>query len=433
MSGRVPTVEIAERMCPECGARIPVLAGYPDWCDACGWNLKPPPRLDPAGGRFAEFAAALGRRSGRRLARNLLAAKDLEPRWTPGRIAAYGVAIAFHLFTAALIAAGIAAIVMDFPNALAILLGAAMLGVGVMMRPRVDKLDEQVGHRLDPATAPTLHEIVSEVAAALDRRPPDAIRIDAEWNASWRVIGLRRRRVLTLGLPLLVALDPPERVALIAHEIGHDRNGDARRGLIVGSAVEGLNWLSRALQPGAAAETGELAVAGWGPVEPIARAVMWLVARPVDAVLWIEARLLLRDMQRAEYLADALAARVAGSTATITLEERLLLWSAFELVVQQAAHADATDVLDRLRLSLQLVPGRERERRRRAARLEDTRLLATHPPSGMRIELLESRTAREPRVVLNQARSRRIDAELEPLATRIGHELLDAYRASLYR
>ena len=421
----------AERPCPECDARVPVVPGYPDWCDACGWNLQPPPALDPPKGRFGHIAEAVGRRSGDRMARDLLATRKLEPHWTPAKCVAYAVAAAVHLLSLALIAGGLAGIVLDFPNALTILLGTTMVGIGWLMRPRLPRLDEDDGHPLDPARTPALHELVAAVARALDRPPPDLIVVDASWNAGWGQFGLRRRRVLLLGLPLLAALEPQERVAVIGHELGHDRNGDARRSLLVGSAVAGLGRLVELLRP--LEDEGDLAESGLGPVAWLTGGVMWLVSRPVDAVLWLEAVLLLRDMQRAEYLADALAARVAGTPAAIALEERLLLASTFMLAVQQAAHADAdVDVLGHATDALRAVPDRERERRRRVARLEHVRLNDTHPPTGMRIAMLEGRPVQEPAVTLNSAWSARIEAELEPMHERIGREVLDAYRGSLY-
>lgn len=420
-----------ERPCPECDARVPVVPGYPDWCDACGWNLLPPPALDPPKGRFGRIAEAVGRRSGDRMARDLLATRKLEPHWTPAKCVAYAVAAAVHLLSLALIAGGLAAIVLDFPNALTVLLGTTMVGIGWLMRPRLPRLDEDDGHPLDPARTPALHELVAAVARALDRPPPDLIVVDASWNAGWGQFGLRRRRVLLLGLPLLAALEPQERVAVIGHELGHDRNGDARRSLLVGSAVAGLGRLVELLRP--LEDEGDLAESGLGPVAWLTGGVMWLVSRPVDAVLWLEAVLLLRDMQRAEYLADALAARVAGTPAAIALEERLLLASTFMLAVQQAAHADAdVDVLGHATEALRAVPDRERERRRRVARLEHVRLNDTHPPTGMRIAMLEGRPVQQPAVTLNSAWSARIEAELEPMHERIGREVLDAYRGSLY-
>jgi hypothetical protein len=138
-------------------------------------------------------------------------------------------------------------------------------------------------------------------------------------------------------------------------------------------------------------------------------------------------------MQRAEYLADAQAARAAGTAAVIALHERFLLESQFELTVQQAAQADdAAAVFARLHEALEAVPERERERRRRVARLEHARLDATHPPTALRIELLEGRPAAEPVVTLNTAWSARIDTELAPLERDLARELLDAHRSALY-
>jgi heat shock protein HtpX len=420
-----------ERPCPECHLPVPVVPGYPDWCEACGWNLKPPPAFDPQEGRFGRIAEAVGRRSGDRMARDLLATRKLEPHWTPAKCVAYAVAAAVHALALALIAGGLAGIVLDFPNALAMLLGTTMMGIGWLMRPRLPRLDDDDGHPLDPARTPALHELVAAVARALDRPPPDLIVVDASWNAAWGQFGLRRRRVLLLGLPLLAVLEPQERVAVIGHELGHDRNGDARRTLLVGSAVAGLGRLVELLQP--PEEESGLAESELAPVEWLTHGVMWLVSRPVDAVLWLEAVLLLRDMQRAEYLADALAARVAGTPAAIALEERMLLASTFMLAVQQAAHAGAdVDVLAQVTEALRAVPDRERERRRRVARLEHARLNDTHPPTGMRIAMLEGRPGQEPAVTLNSAWSARIEAELEPVHERIGREVLDAYRGSLY-
>src|SRR5262245_34149486 len=105
-----------ERTCPDCQASLPEVSGYPDWCDACGWNLKPPAPLEPPAGRFDQIARELGRRGGERMARRLLNAPELKPRWTPERIAAFAIAIAFHLLTLALIIGGIAAIAVEFPN-----------------------------------------------------------------------------------------------------------------------------------------------------------------------------------------------------------------------------------------------------------------------------------------------------------------------------
>ena len=48
---------------------------------------------------------------------------------------------------------------------------------------------------------------------------------------------------MRLGLPLVSVLEPQERVALIAHEIAHDVNGDPARGTQV-AVRSGLSYCS---------------------------------------------------------------------------------------------------------------------------------------------------------------------------------------------
>jgi len=264
-----------------------------------------------------------------------------------------------------------------------------------------------------------------------DLEPPDIVALDDTVNAYWSVVTLRRRRVLAIGLPLLVVLEPSERVALIAHEVAHGRNGDVRRGLFVSSALNTLAEVYRLLVPGESA----LTYTDLGIVDQVTRAVTWILARPVGWLYTLEIRLLLYDMQRAEYLADSLAAKVAGRDAVVALHEKLLLEPVIRHAVQRATH-DRTDpgsVCDVVAASVRGVPELERERRRRVAALERTRREATHPPTAMRIDVLESRAPTSPLVVLGDDESRAIDAELAPQRSRLGQALVDRYRESLYR
>jgi hypothetical protein len=76
------------------------------------------------------------------------------------------------------------------------------------------------------------------------------------------------------------------------------------------------------------------------------------------------------------------------------------------------------------------VPERERECRRRVARLEGVRLNATHPPTGRRIELLRRRPALQPAIRLDAARWQRIAGELAAVEARVARELVDGWRGS---
>ena len=357
----------------------------------------------------------------------LLAARDLEPRLTPAKAGAYAIAFAVHLLTAALVLFAVVLVVASSFNVGSLIIALFPLAIAFLLRPRLGSVPEE--GQVSRETAPTLYALTDEIAAALEVTPADVIIINEDFNASWATLSLRRRRVLTLGLPLVAALEPQELVAVIAHEFAHARNGDATRGLVVGSAVDALGEVYSLLAPDEAGDETDAGIFGW-----VIAAIQYVVSRPILALLYLELHLLLRDTQRAEYLADLLAARVAGAEAEIGSHEKLLLASTFDAVVQRKAgrDGDPRDVFERIRAEFAAVPERERERRRRVARLEEARLSDTHPPTAHRIRLVESRANGEPLVVLDRARADAIDAELSPLRAPLEEKLVDEYVDSLY-
>ncbi|HEY2937373.1 MAG TPA: M48 family metallopeptidase [Gaiellaceae bacterium] len=413
--------------CPSCETQLPVLAGYLTWCHECGWNLSAPQPLERRDRPVDRLIAVVGRRLGNRLAERLIAAGSLQPRLTPSRLASYAIAAGVHLLTLALLVGGIVVAALTFPNPFAIVLGLVFVATAWLMRPRLGKLPEE--GVLERSEAPALYALVDEVAAALATPSVDVIAVSDEYNASWAIVGVRRRRVVTLGLPLTSALRPAELVALIAHELAHGRNGDVQRGIFVGSAVNGLGELYGLLAPTAYVHFANLEL-----LARISNGVFWLVSRPVRWLLLLELHLLLRDSQRAEYLADALAADVAGTAAAVALQEKLLLAPTVDGVVQRRMHASNGDgdLFDEIEAAVDGIPERERERRRRVARLEDARLDATHPPTGLRLRLLEERPRPEPRVAADVARRTAVDAELAHFKRQFQERLVEAHRDRLY-
>ena len=409
--------------CPECGHELPVHERLSTWCDRCSWNLRPVDP-EPPKGRLARAYAAAGVRLGARLVRELRDAESLKPRLTANLLAAYAIAVLVLAFWLALVIGGVALALSGNPVAIAA--AVVMGGLAVLMRPRPVELPEEA-EDVEPDRAPRLHALVSEVAGAIGAPAPRRLRVDHDYNAYWTLAGWRRERVLTLGLPLLTALDPAERVALVAHELGHGRNGDARRGLVVGTALHSLVGLLEALVP----DHGE---SGWGPIGALVDGVLWLLTRPVVALLYLEYTLLMRDSQRAESLADELAARAAGTGAAAGLLEKLLLEPVWYGLVRTAAvrRESDGDLFEALREAVAGVPERERERRRRVARLEDMRLDISHPPTYARLDLLHARPPRSPSVALSAFESDRIDDELRELRPRLTATALDESAGALY-
>jgi Zn-dependent protease with chaperone function len=270
----------------------------------------------------------------------MAAADTLEPRWTLSKVSAAFVAIAVHLLTLALLVGGAVLVVIgaSHGNPFAIVAGVFMVAAAWFMRPRLGrKPADDVLARDD---APELYALVDEVARALDARTADVVVVDDDFNASWSLVGFRRRRILHLGLPLFNVLDADEQVALIAHELAHESNGDARRGLITGSSIRALSELYALIAPGPHPQN-----TGMGALDLLVAGVLWVLSRPAAALLTLQAHLLWLDSRRAEFLADARAATVAGTQAVIRLHEQLLLESTIDAVVRHASvHGNQTAI-----------------------------------------------------------------------------------------
>jgi Zn-dependent protease with chaperone function len=412
-------------VCPHCDATVAVDSGYVSWCDRCGWNLEPPARHVTTDGPLDRIRRVMGRRLGGRL----ISSEELEPRARPARVAAYAIAGCAHVLTALLAAAAVVLLAVSFPDPFGIAGAVLLVSLALLMRPRVGRIPH--GWPLSRDDSPTLFALVEMVAAALPTRPPDVVQLDSSYNASFARFGLRRRSALTLGLPLFAVAEPQERVALVAHELAHDRNRDVSRGFFVGSALDALAELYAVLSPGRAAS--ELSESALVVVTPLVWAILWVVSLPFAVLLRLEYHLLLHDFRRAEYRADALAAGVAGTAPVVSLHEMFLL----DFLVDEAAHrsvhaTEPRDFFSELSALVESIPERERERRRRVARLEPARLDTTHPPTAARIKVLEERAQRPAAVQLPDDESRRLDAELAPQKTSMGAAIVSAYRDSLY-
>jgi Zn-dependent protease with chaperone function len=410
--------------CPTCGEQLPVDPRYVTWCDSCGWNLRGTSATETPTTSLDRIAESVGRRLGDRMAERLSESAELAPKLTPAKFAAYVIALAVHAFVLVLVVSGVWLLVGD-TGLFVKIAGALLLGLAFLMRPRLGKrVREGIVRREE---APTLYGLADDVAAALGTRRVDVIAITSEYNASWSVNGFRRERTLTLGLPLLAVLDPDEQIALIGHELGHARNGDVTRGLVVGSAVESLAELYETMR--SESEDSDLDFA-----ELVVRPIMWLLAQPFRLLLLLELHLLLQDRRRAEYLADRLAATVAGAQAEIRSQEKTLLAQTVESALHRyAVRRDASDgdVFDAMREAIADVPERERERRHRIARLEGTRLGATHPPTAKRIELLERLPAATPLVAADPERAATALAEVAGLRKRLSRQLVEEYRMAV--
>lgn len=409
------TVEGTVQPCPQCGTEVRVDTRFGTWCAACDWNVDPgEPEEEP--GRLEKLRRELAHRHGEKLLAEVSAGQSLRPRRDAAGVAAYVVALAVHGITAALVVGGCLLVVAAW-GAPGMFLGLLLVAFAFVLRPRFGRLPDDVPvlHRTD---APALFSLIDEVAAVADTRSVDAVAIDAQVNMSVRPYGVRSRRLLTIGLPFWEILTPQERIAVLGHELGHYSNGDTRHGLIIGNALRSLfTWcyiMARIPAPN---------------IVGVFVNLLYLVPRSLFlGVLMLLERLTLRATQRAEYLADEVAARAGSTKAAVGLMDRLLVggsaatWLQREANKQQAfrsrrevtpgAEEPWQGLWERLAADMESIPESEYERQRRAGARRGHCVDSTHPPTHLRRECLLARTPVDAAVVTDGDSERRIDAEL---------------------
>ncbi|MGW7611297.1 M48 family metallopeptidase [Streptomyces sp. NPDC054766] len=398
------------------------------WCAGCDWNVDPEQSREKLS-RLARAQRVLARRHGEKLLAELTAGGTLRARRDASSLLAYAVALTVHALTLALTVGGIWYVVRGW-GGWGMVPGVFFLGLAWTLRPRLSRLPEN-SPVLTRADAPELFALVDEVAQVVGTRGVDAIAVDAEINASVMSYGIRGRRLLTLGLPLWEILTPQQRIALLGHELGHYSNGDTRHGRVVAGALRSLSTWHYFFLP----------VANPEPLEALAN-LFYIVPRwLVGGVLMLLDQLTLRATQRAEYLADRMAARAGSTQAALELMDRLLTADSAAVTLRREVNTAAmsgprgsrndtrTDGLwERLAADVTSVPEHERERRRRVGTLRGHSVDATHPPTHLRHACLLIGEAAPPAVVADDDRERRITEELSDARTKVARRILrDGY------
>jgi Zn-dependent protease with chaperone function len=404
--------------CPNCSLPLTGELGAVPWCERCEWNLAAfdPARMrTPFGWRWTDrlmhrlafrlngrqFAALSGRAVGR-------------PGWDLSRTAVVALSLLLVLVIVALLGLGLWLIGQDFPS-LMIIPGIGCVALAVLLRPEFGRADPYADV-LTREGAPTLFALLDRVAAEVGAAMPHVVTVSTDFNASAGAVGLRRRRVLTVGLPMWFALPPQQRVALLGHEFGHFVNGDVRRGALTQIAFTSFGKLAMVTAPTAY-------VRAVGLIDLLANLFARLAMRIVSWLFYLAHLVVvligLRSIQRAEYHADELAARVAGTEAAMSLLDLLAAADAMASTMRVAARNG--DELTELRARASSVRAKialQRSWRRQLSTREEASLFSSHPPSGLRARLVESRHWQAPAITMSQAESDRIDAELLPTYTK---------------
>ena len=266
----------------------------------------------------------------------------------------------------------------DLPQNVWLTLACVVTGFVILTSivPRRQRF-EPPGPDLAQYRAPALHRMVGDVAERAEQEPPARIYLAPDVNAAvfqqGGLLGFGGKRVLVVGLPLIDSLTVRQLRAVIAHELGHFYGGDTRLG----------PWFYRTY------DALERTVIALHEAESIWR-------KPFTWYLDFFLRRTAALKRRQEFLADELAARIAGRDAAIaSLEETSKaapafhgFWSSEAAPVLDSGHrAPLLEGFRRFReggaVSSALEEMLEEERKAEADPYH------THPPLGERIAALE--------------------------------------------
>jgi len=420
-------------VCPLCAVPLVSERGATPWCERCAWGIdiyEPSPtanwwqrRIGAVAHRFAyrltikqfrelatthtPFGAPTRTGAEQPGGRASVPAVARPRRWSRARLAVIGFALFFYAFIAAMALAGAWLVLFRFPN-LTLVPGTLLLLIAAYLVPRLGQVPRHA-EVLTREQAPSLYGLIDRMAEAIGAPAPSLIVVEPWFNAQTTVVGLRRRRVLTLGLALWGALSPQQRVAMIGHELAHFGNGDVRRGFIVSPAMTTLGRLSELFRVRNLGKTTRRSLVG--PIQFMVDGAMRLISAALYLAHLGVLIIVLRDGQRAEYLADQRAARLAGSRATVELLN-LLLTSADSVIASRARAKGTQPEWRAAAIESLTVQAAAMTRLRQLSTRTEVSLWASHPPTGLRAWLIEGAAWHDPAFVLTEDESERIDAEI---------------------
>ncbi|MFF4852468.1 M48 family metallopeptidase [Streptomyces sp. NPDC001194] len=432
MGSRSTAEATSVRECPECRAPVPVDVRYVDWCAACDWNVDPG-APDPEPGRIPAARRRLAHTYGEQLAAEMErgGGRSGPVGRDAATVSAFALSLLVHGVTVLLLVTGILLIVLGWDTGVQPVLGALLLGLAAVLRPRPGRLPKHapVLYRAD---APRLFELIDEVGAAVGTAGVHAVVVGAEAEAAVTTYGLRARRMMILGLGLWEILLPQERVALLGHELGHFAHGDTRRGIMTGGALKALSTWFYVLAPNRPQ----------GLMDWFVNAVTFPPRWTVYGLLVLLDHLTLRASQRAEYLADVSAARAGSTEAAVGLMDRLLVSRAVgsELRRESAAAQmqggaagrgarDAAErgLWERLAAHMAAVPEHEYERLRRVAARRGHRVDSTHPPTHLRRRCAAAGGPYTAQVTYDEDRAAAVAQELSPARATLARRVIRDY------
>lgn len=322
-------------------------------------------------------------------------------------------------------AAGLGLFLFDFPNLLTLIFGFCFVSIGWMLRPRRQKMPPGA---LDLDSLPETFALLDQIAGQMAAPRVSKLVLTNEFNAFAAQIG--KDNLIGIGSLLWLASDRQQRIALLAHEMGHLVNQDARRGALPAQALDTLDGWLHLVAPDFYQDTNT------GVIEReshglIGDFLLGSLRMAIELVMLAVLKLYFASLQQDEYKADALAAQVAGvgaKTALLDLMVRIEASAPLRSGILPRRDETGCGFLSRIAETPNRMPEDAVARAMNLHREEKMSLDATHPPTVYRkafVDGLPNELLKNP---LQFLQWEAVEAELHEHFEKIGQSEMQEYK-----
>ena len=199
-----------------------------------------------------------------------------------------------------------------------------------MVRPFfIKRIEIAPPREIKAVDEPIVFEFVERICDLVRAPRPKHVYVDLAANASASVNGgrglLRRELNLTIGLPLVAALNVTQFGGVLAHEFGHFAQG---AGMRLSFLIRTLNdWIARiAFQPDTIEQIAKGGGRGgfYGATIAVALGVsLWITRRLLHGVLLLSHAISCYSMRQMEHDADLYQTKIAGTNALAAVTQKL--------------------------------------------------------------------------------------------------------------
>lgn len=435
---------IKEINCPNCHKVVKTYEDYPSWCSSCEWGLVFENKVLPKN-KLEEILEKISYKYGNSLFESIKN-QDLNisvnSKTKSGRLAFFisYLVISFNIF---ILLTGIYLLIF-IPYYFIKFLGLLCIGLFYISKPKLLKIDKS--KFVSKKDFSELYKAVNLVCKKFNTSEVEGIIIDEEFNASITEYGLKKKKVLFIGLPLWSVLNDEEKLDLIGHEIAHCVNGDPSRNKIISTGINTLIKFGNSIHPesllgnyfipyygGFRSFTLELSKYAILPINILLVGIsnlLWNLSYILNNLVWI-------DSQKAEYLADILASSICGNKASISGMKKCSYSDIFyfelqNLVLKGKKTMNNVDIFEEVNNKIKTLPDHEIDRLNRLLTKEEHKIDIKHPPTYSRILLLEEKGYKDGTDIKDKIDFAKIENELNPYKQKIQYKLIDVYRDSMY-